>query len=131
MRETNYGFTTVVPFTFEEALEKVKEELSKNGFGVVTELDISTTLKEKLNVDHRPYRILGACHPQSAYQAIEAEEEIGLFLPCNVIVYIREDAKIAVAAINPGSAMMSVNNENLRKVAIDITERLKNVISRL
>src|ERR1017187_6766835 len=100
MEQTNYGFTKIVKLGYEEAKEKITEELKKEGFGVLTEIDVKATLKKKLDVDFRPYKILGACNPPFAYKALQAEEQIGLMLPCNVIIYINEKNETVAATIN-------------------------------
>lgn len=128
MEPTNYGFSKVVNLGYEEAIEKVTKELKKEGFGVLTEIDVKETLKKKLDVDFKPYKILGACNPPFAYKALQAEEQIGLMLPCNVIVYVNDKEETVVAAIDPIASMMAVNNPNLGEVAKTIQNKLKNVI---
>ncbi|HWP83125.1 MAG TPA: DUF302 domain-containing protein, partial [Bacteroidota bacterium] len=110
MQTTNYAFKTTVNLSLEEAVEKVTEELKKEGFGVLTEIDVKETLKKKLEVDFRKYKILGACNPSNAYKALQAERDIGLMLPCNVIVYESESGETVVAAIDPVAAMSPVGN---------------------
>jgi uncharacterized protein (DUF302 family) len=131
MEETNYGFTRVVKLGYEEAIEKVTEELKKEGFGVLTEIDVKATLKNKLNVDFKPYKILGACNPPFAYKALQIEEQIGLLLPCNVVVYVNDKNETVVATINPIVSMQAVKNDKLGEVAETIQSKLKNVISNL
>jgi len=131
MKETNYGFTKVVDLGYEEAIEKVTEELKKEGFGILTEIDVTATLKNKLDVDFKPYKILGACNPPNAYKALQAEEQIGLMLPCNVIVYVNDDNKTIVAAVDPIASMSAVKNDSLGEVAETIQGKLKNVINSL
>jgi len=116
---------------FDEAIERVTEELKKEGFGVLTEIDVQTTLKKKLNVDFRPYRILGACNPPFAHQALQAEKNIGLMLPCNVIVQDAGDGKTEVAAIDPLVAMSRVENPDLEPVAKEVQLKLQRVIENL
>jgi uncharacterized protein (DUF302 family) len=99
MKITSYGFSKVVNLSYDKAIEKVTEELKKEGFGVLTEIDVKETLKKKLDVDFKPYKILGACNPPNAYKALQAEEQIGLMLPCNVIVYVNDNVETVVAAI--------------------------------
>jgi uncharacterized protein (DUF302 family) len=106
----NYGYSKSVELDFDDAVARTKEELKKEGFGVLTEIDVKKTLKEKLDVNYDDYIILGACNPPFAHKALEAEKEIGLLLPCNVIVY-RKDDKTYVSAINPVEAMSVVKNE--------------------
>ena len=116
---------------FDEAVEQITAELKKEGFGVLTEIDIQSTLKKKLDVDFKKYRILGACHPQSAYKALQNEDKIGLFLPCNVIVEEHENGTIEVSAVDPIASMMSVENSALGDIAVQIQQKLKNVIEQL
>ncbi|MFA5011184.1 MAG: DUF302 domain-containing protein [Ignavibacteria bacterium] len=131
MEQTNYGFTKIVNLNYEEAIEKVTEELKKEGFGVLTEIDVKATLKKKLDVDFKPYKILGACNPPFAYKSLQAEEQIGLMLPCNVIVYVNDNNKTVVAVIDPIASMQAVNNPNLGDVAKTIQNKLKNVIENI
>ena len=130
MSNLTYGYSKKVAVSFENAIERTKEELKKVGFGVLTEIDIKTTLKEKIDVKIDNYTILGACHPQSAYQSIQSEIEIGLMLPCNVIVYQKND-EVFVSAIKPSVAMGMIENKDLGEVASDIELRLKTVIDSL
>ncbi|MHB1687872.1 MAG: DUF302 domain-containing protein [Ignavibacteriaceae bacterium] len=131
MDTTNYGFSKIVNLGYDEAIEKVTEELKKEGFGVLTEIDVTATLKKKLDVDFKPYKILGACNPPFAYKALQSEEQIGLMLPCNVIVYVNDEGKTIVAAIDPIASMQAVKNDTLGEVAVTIQGKLKNVISSL
>ena len=131
MEQSSYGFSKVVSYSFEETLEKVTELLKSEGFGVLTEIDVKTTLKKKLDVDFRPYKILGACNPPSAYKALQNEEQIGLMLPCNVIVYENSLNQIVAAAIDPIASMMAVKNESLGEIAAVIQAKLKKVIETL
>jgi len=131
MEQTNYGFTKIVDLGYEETIEKVTEELKKEGFGVLTEIDVKATLKKKLDVDFRPYKILGACNPPFALKALQTEEQIGLMLPCNVIVYVNDKEETVVATINPIVSMQSVKNDKLGEIAESIQSKLKNVISNL
>jgi uncharacterized protein (DUF302 family) len=128
MNRTSYGFTKTIDLSYENALEKVTEELQKEGFGVLTEIDVKETLKKKLDVDFRRYKILGACNPPSAHKALQAEEQIGLMLPCNVIVYEGDSGKTIVAAIDPAASMMAVKNETLGELAVEIQAKLQKVI---
>ena len=130
MKTTNYGYRKEVKATFIEAIEQTKQALKNDGFGVLTEIDIKDTLKNKLNVEIENYTILGACHPPSAYQSIQSEIEIGLMLPCNVIVFQKKDA-VFVSAIMPTVAMGMIENSELGNVALDIEKRLKLVIDSL
>ena len=104
------------------------EELKKEGFGVLTEIDIKETLKRKLNVDFKKYRILGACNPQFAHRALQAEDKIGIMLPCNVIVQELQDGKVEVAAVDPVASMMAIKNDSLGSVAMLVGEKLSKVI---
>ncbi len=122
-----YGYKKQVSASFEGALEKTREELQKEGFGILTEIDVKATLKKKLDVDYDNYLILGACNPPFAYQALQAEKDIGLLLPCNVIVY-EQDGETFVSAIVPTVAMGMVNNEDLHGIAVQVEEKLKKVI---
>ncbi|MCX7737474.1 MAG: DUF302 domain-containing protein [Candidatus Kapabacteria bacterium] len=131
MEQTNYGFSTKVELGYEEAIAKVTEELKKEGFGVLTEIDVKATLKKKLDVDFKPYKILGACNPPFAYKSLQSEEQIGLMLPCNVIVYVNDKNETIVAAIDPIASMQAVRNEQLEEVAETIQGKLKKVIGNL
>src|SRR5210317_1409830 len=113
----SYYFNKTVDMTFDEAINKVTEELKKEGFGVLTEIDVKAALKKKINVDFRKYRILGACNPTFAHKALNAEDKIGTMLPCNVIVQEKDDGKIEVAAINPIASMKAVQNPELETTA--------------
>ena len=129
MKQTNYGLSKVVELSYSEAVEKVTAELQKEGFGILTQADVKATLKKKLDVDFSDYIILGACNPPFAYQALQAEEEIGLLLPCNVIVYVNTHGQTVVSAINPSVAMEMVDNPRVAQVAEQIHDRLKRVIA--
>jgi uncharacterized protein (DUF302 family) len=126
-----YYFNKTIKGTFEEVIEKVTEALKAEGFGILTEIDIKETLKKKLDVDFKKYKILGACNPPYAYKALQAEDKIGTMLPCNVIVQEIEEGVIEVAAINPMVSMRAVENEKLNDVANEITSMLENVIEKL
>jgi uncharacterized protein (DUF302 family) len=123
-----YYFNKIVEMTFEETIDKVTEELKKEGFGVLTEIDVKAALKKKIDVDFRKYRILGACNPSYAYKALLAEDKIGTMLPCNVIVQEKEDGRVEVAAIDPIASMQAVENESLGGIAVEIQSKLKKVI---
>jgi uncharacterized protein (DUF302 family) len=127
----SYHTSKTVNFSYEDAINKVTEELKKEGFGILTEIDVKETLKKKIDVDFRKYKILGACNPPLAYKALSAEENIGLMLPCNVIVQEKPDGSVQVSAINPMVAMQSVGNENLNEVASQVSSKLKKVIESL
>ncbi len=124
----SYYFSKEVKLTFEQAIEKVTNELSKEGFGILTEIDVSSTLKKKLNVDFPKYQILGACNPPFAYKALLAEDKIGTMLPCNVVVRESSHGKIEIAAVDPIASMMAVKNEALNEIAIEVQQKLKRVI---
>jgi uncharacterized protein (DUF302 family) len=120
-----YGIGTTVGLDYPRAVERVKEELAKEGFGVLTEIDVRATMKKKLDVDFRPYVILGACNPPLAYKALTAERDIGLLLPCNVIVYADDvPGRSVVAAMDPVEAMTLAGNAGVRPLAEDVRERL-------
>lgn len=131
LKKMNYYFNKTVKGTFEEVIEKVTEALKEEGFGILTEIDIKETLKKKLDVDFKKYKVLGACNPPFAYKALQAEDKIGTMLPCNVIVQEIEEGVIEVAAINPIVSMQAVKNEKLNNIAKEITSMLKNVIEKL
>lgn len=131
MKQTNYAFTKIVDLSYEQAIEKVTEELKKEGFGVLTEIDVKSTLKKKLDVDFRNYKILGACNPRFAYKALQAEEQIGLMLPCNVIVYENKSGQTVVAAVDPVAGMQAVDNPGLGEIAQTIQGKLSKVIEKL
>ena len=126
-----YYIEKTTDYAFEEAIEKVTEELKKEGFGILSRIDIHDKLKEKLNVDFKKYTILGACNPPYAYQALQQEDKIGTMLPCNVIVQELSDNKTEVAAVNPGASMMAVDNSSLAGIADEIKEKLDRVIASL
>lgn len=127
----NYYYTKITDYGFDEAIEKVTEELQKEGFGILTEIDVTATFKKKINVDFRPYKILGACNPHFAHQAIQTEEKIGTMLPCNVIVQQLENGKVEVSAVNPMASMMAVKNDSLGDIATQVSNKLENVIKQL
>lgn len=128
----DYYYSTILNnITFEEAIEKVTAELQKEGFGVLTEIDIKATLKKKLDVDFYNYRILGACNAPFAYKALKAEDKIGTMLPCNVIVQEKKPGIIEVSAINPIVSMQAVVNESLAPIALEIGDKLKKVLANL
>ena len=128
---SQYYFNKTVGMSFEDTIAKVTEELKKEGFGVLTEIDVQATLKKKLDVDFRPYRILGACNPPFAHKALTAESHIGIYLPCNVIVQDAGDGKTEVAAVDPLVAMSRVENAELEPVAKEVQEKLKRVIENI
>jgi len=124
----SYYFSKTVDLSFEDAIQRVTEELKNEGFGVLTEIDVKATLKKKLDVDFRNYRILGSCNPPFAYQALQAEPQIGLMLPCNVVVQDAENGQTVVSAIDPLASMQAVENESLGEVAEQVKAKLQKVI---
>ncbi|MBS1524183.1 MAG: DUF302 domain-containing protein [Bacteroidetes bacterium] len=126
-----YYFNKKINGSFDDAVQKVTEGLGKEGFGVLTEIDVKATLKKKLGEDFYNYKILGACNPPYAHKALLAEDKIGTMLPCNVIVQERKPGKIEVSAINPMSSMKSVLNKDLHAIAAEIAAKLKKVIKQL
>ena len=126
-----YSFTTVLNTSYEDAISKITEALKEEGFGVLTEIDVKATLKKKLGVDFRKYAILGACNPPYAHRTLQADLDVGLLLPCNVIVYETDDKKAYVSAINPVSALEVIKSEELRKIAKEVSEKLKRVIDKI
>lgn len=124
----SYCFSKTVQYSYEEAIAKATEMLQKEGFGILTEIDVKEKLKEKIGVDFRQYKILGACNPSYAYKAIQAEPNIGTMLPCNVVVQEFEDGEIQVSAVDPLASMMAIKNEDLGAIAKDIQAKLKTVI---
>ena len=127
----NYYFSKTLDLSFDEAINRVTEELKKEGFGVLTEIDVKATLKKKLDVDFRNYRILGACNPPLAHQALQAEPHIGLMLPCNVVVQEGENGQTIVSAVDPVASMQAVGNESLGNVAEQVRPKLQKVIESL
>jgi uncharacterized protein (DUF302 family) len=126
-----YFNKTLENIAFDEAITKVTEELSKEGFGVLTEIDVKATLKKKLDVDFKNYRILGACNPPFAYKALSAEDKVGTMLPCNVIVQELSTNRIEVAVVNPIASMMAIQNPVLESIAQEVTTKLQSVIDSL
>jgi uncharacterized protein (DUF302 family) len=126
-----YYFNKIIDSSFEEAITKVTEALKAQGFGVLTEIDVKSTMKQKLDVDFRNYRILGACNPPFAYKALSVEDKIGTMLPCNVIVQELSDGKIEIAAIDPIASMSAVQNPALSDIAFEVQDRLKKVVESL
>ncbi len=124
----SYAFTKEVHLTYKEAVVKVTEELKKEGFGVLTEIDVKATLKKKLDVDFNRYIILGACNPHFAYKSLQAQEDIGLLLPCNVIVYENKEGKTIVSAINPKDMLLVIPNTKLDEISTQVAEKLSRVV---
>lgn len=123
-----YYFNKTVPEKFEQVLERVINSLKKEGFGVLTEIDVKETLKKKLDVDFQKYKILGACNPPFAYKALKAENKIGTMLPCNVIVQEISEGKVEVAAVDPVVSMRAIENPDLLEIAKQVQKKLKNVV---
>jgi uncharacterized protein (DUF302 family) len=127
----NYYFNTTVTGNFEDIVKKTTEVLKEEGFGVLTDIDVKATLKKKLDVDFKKYRILGACNPPFAFKALQIEDKIGTMLPCNVIVQELAEGKIEVAAIDPIVSMQAVQNPDLHAIADQVQKKLKKVIASL
>ncbi len=127
----SYYFSKIIDADFDQAIERVTAQLAKVGFGILTTIDVSATLKKKLDADLKRYTILGACHPQSAYKAIQAENKIGTMLPCNVVVRETDEGTVEVAAVDPVASMSAVQNEALGGIATEVRASLKNVIESL
>ncbi|RMH74960.1 MAG: DUF302 domain-containing protein [Calditrichaeota bacterium] len=127
----SYYFARTVDMSFEEAIDRVTEALKEKGFGILTEIDVKETLKKKLDVDFRKYRILGACNPPFAHKALQAEDKIGLMLPCNVVVQETEDGQVEVSAIDPVASMQAVKNPALEGIANEVRGMLQQVIESL
>ena len=127
----SYYFNKTVSGSFDEIIEKVIELLGKEGFGVLTEIDIQKTFKKKLAVNFKKYKILGACNPSFAHKALTLEDKIGTMLPCNIIVQELEDNLIEIAAVNPLESMLAVINKELIQIAQDVSKKLENVVHNL
>lgn len=122
-----YGFTTTLEGDFDAVVAKVTEALKTEGFGVLTEIDVKATLKAKLDIDKRPYKILGACNPKLANQAIDAEPDIGLLLPCNVVVREAEDGSIVVGFMDPAAVLGLVGREELQSLGSEVRSKMERV----
>ncbi len=127
----NYYFAKTLPVPFEDAVRLTTEALKKEGFGIITEIDVRDTLKKKINVDFRNYRILGACNPALAHEALQLEDKVGTMLPCNVVVQEIAPGKIEVAAIDPVASMQAINNPLLKEAALQVQGKLRKVIDSL
>jgi uncharacterized protein (DUF302 family) len=126
-----YAFSTILDTSYEDAISRITGALKEEGFGVLTEIDVKATLKNKLDKEFRRYVILGACNPPYAYRSLEADLDVGLLLPCNVIVYESDDKKTSVAALTPISALEIIQSQELRNIAAEVSEKLKRVIASL
>ncbi len=126
-----YAFSAVLDTSYEDAISKVADALKEEGFGVLTEIDVRATLKKKLDADFRKYVILGACNPPYAYKTLQADLDVGLLLPCNVIVYETDDRKAYVSALNPVSALEVIKSEEIRKIAEEVSAKLRSVIEKV
>jgi uncharacterized protein (DUF302 family) len=124
-----YYINTIFKGSFDEAIEKVTAELQKEQFGIPAQLDITGTLKEKLGVDFRKYRVLGACNPPSAHKALQIEDKVGTMLPCNVVVQELEPGKVEIAAVNPVASMLAIENPALKEIINDVKSKLERVIA--
>lgn len=127
----SYHFSKTIDSDFDKAIISVTDELKKEGFGILTEIDLKETFRKKLDVDFRKYKILGACNPQFAYKALQAEEAIGTMLPCNVIVRENKDGSVDISAVDPVASMQAVQNSELGEVAMEVREKLKRVINNI
>ena len=128
---TPYGISTTVALDYASAVVAIKEALAQEGFGILSEIDVSATLKKKLDVDFRPYVILGACNPPLAYQALSAERDIGLLLPCNVIVYASDEpGHSVIAVLDPVEALQLTGREDIRPLAQEVRARLVRALDR-
>lgn len=124
----SYHFSKTIDLPFDKAVSATIEALGNHGFGVLTEIDVQATLKKKLDVEYRPYRILGACNPKMAYRALQAEDKFGTMLPCNVIVQQRDDGKVEVSAVDPVASMQAIQNPALGDVAGQVRDMLRKVV---
>lgn len=127
----SYNISKKVEGSFDDTVNKVTEELKKEGFGIISEIDLKEKFKEKLNVDFRNYKILGACNPALAFKAIQQEDKIGTMLPCNILIQEHENGEVEVSAINPLASIGAVNNESLQSIAAEVTGKLKVAIENI
>lgn len=128
---SNYSFGGETSLAFGEAVAKVTESLKEEGFGVLTEIDAEKVLREKLGLQRRPYKILGACNPHFAHKALDIEPQLGALLPCNVLVYEDENGVVVVSAMNPEAALKLVGNADMDEIAIEVRRRIENALGRL
>jgi uncharacterized protein (DUF302 family) len=124
----SYYFSRIVDDSFDKAIERITNALQERKFGILTEIDVRETLKKKLDIDFRNYKILGACNPPFAHKALESEDKVGTMLPCNVIVQETADGKTEIAAINPVESMKAIENDELKKIAEEVREMLKEAL---
>jgi len=124
----NYYMATTLATSFDEAIERTEAALKSEGFGVLTRVDVQKTLKSKIDVDFRPYTILGACNPKLAHEALQLEDKVGTMLPCNLVIQQQGDGKIEVAAINPVASMQAIDNQQLKQAAAAVRDKLSKVI---
>ena len=127
----SYYFAKTLALGFDDAVRLTTEALKREGFGIITEIDVKDTLKKKINVDFRPYRILGACNPALAHEALQIEDKVGAMLPCNVVVQDKGDGNTEVAAIDPVASMQAIDNPRLKQAAGHVQAKLKSVIDSL
>ncbi len=123
-----YGFSKVTNYSFEQAIEKVTDELKKEGFGILSSIDFKDTFKKKIDVDFKKYTVLGACNPKIAIGALQTEEELGLFLPCNVLVY-EKDSKTVISIFDPMIMTMAVDSPEIKNVAEEVKNKLEKVLA--
>ena len=126
-----YYFSVTLPVSFDVAVARVTAALNAEGFGIITEIDVQKTLREKIGQEFRSYRILGACNPKLAYEALQLEDKIGTMLPCNVVVQELADGKVEIAAIDPVASMQAIDNPKLKEAAAQVGEKLKRVVAQL
>jgi uncharacterized protein (DUF302 family) len=127
----SYYFSRTLPVSHAEAVQRATAALAREGFGIITQIDIKETFKKKLGLEFRNYRILGACNPTLAYEALNLEDKIGAMLPCNVVVQDTVDGKVEIAAIDPLASMAAVDNPRLKAAAMSVREKLKSAIAAL
>ena len=127
----SYYFSKIVPLGFDDAVKRTIEALKREGFGIITEIDVKDTLKKKLNIDFRDYRILGACNPALAHEALQIEDKVGTMLPCNVVVQDVGGGRTEIAAIDPVASMQAIENQRLKQAAVRVQAKLKKVIDDL
>jgi len=127
----SYTFSKTVALGFDDAIAATTEALKRHGFGVLTEIDVQSTLKKKLGVDFKPYRILGACNPEMALQALRAEDKIGTMLPCNVVVQQHEDGHVEISAVDPVASMQAIDNPALADVAAKVRDMLQRAVEEI